>query len=361
MDQDGPSLKLYLANIGYDCEVRILEESVTCMAHANPHHPVRNYLRSLEWDGKRRVEDWLHTYCGVTSNAYTQMVGLKTLIAAVARVMEVGCKFDYMLILEGPQGTGKSSVVSALAGRWFTDSMPMDLSSKDAPEYMRGKWIIEMAELACTTKAETSTLKAFLSRSTDRARMAYARHAKDFPRQCIFIGTTNEQTYLKDETGNRRFWPVKTGKMNVAKLREDRDQIWAEALLLYETCDVKLYLEGEQVATMAKVEQQGRQLLDEWCEELATYIQRDPEIRKTGYVRSAYLWVNCFGRPVGAFDRLSQRRISDAMAVIGWRRQSIRDAEKNVVMAYVPPDNWDWTLRGKEAVLMKEAANILDL
>ncbi|RYZ17362.1 MAG: hypothetical protein EOO70_02155, partial [Myxococcaceae bacterium] len=196
-------------------------------------HPVRDYLKGVIWDGVPRLERWLTTYLGVEDTPYTQAVGASTLRAAVARALRPGSKVDTMLVLQGEQGAGKSKSIRALCGeRWFTDDLA-EFGSKDAAEQLLGAWFVEVAELGAMNRSEVERVKSFISREVDRFRPAYGHKVVDRPRQCVFIGTTNADTYLRDETGNRRFWPVQVGavgQLDVEALKRDRDQLWAEAV-----------------------------------------------------------------------------------------------------------------------------------
>ena len=196
--QFSPSLEL----------VRIVMDDT---ARLNGFHPVRDYLDALQWDGVPRIDKWLVTYAGAEDSKYTRAVGALMLIAGVRRVRQPGCKFDEMLMLEQPkQGTDKSSALAVLAVNedWFTDDLPLNVEAKRVIEALRGRWIVEAAELSGMRKADVEHLKATLSRRVDRARMAYGRLPIEVPRQCIFVGTTNKSEYLRDTTGNRRYWPV---------------------------------------------------------------------------------------------------------------------------------------------------------
>jgi predicted P-loop ATPase len=197
-------------------------------------HPVRDYLDSLVWDGRPRLSRWLEIYLGAQPEGqggerYLEAVGRAWMIAAVARVFKPGCKADNAIILEGAQGIGKSTAASILGGEWFGDNLP-HMGTKDASSYLQGLWIVEMAELSNMARAEVEVVKAFMSRTEDRFRPAYARLEISVPRQCVFIGSTNQDSYLKDVTGNRRFWPVRCGEVHQDRLKEDRDQLWAEAV-----------------------------------------------------------------------------------------------------------------------------------
>ena len=201
-------------------------------AQTNRHHPVKDYLAGLHWDGVPRVDTWLVNYGGAEDTKYTRAVSALPLLAAVRRIRQPGCKFDEMLVLEGDQGTSRSSALKALAVRdeWFTDSAPFNLDPQKVIERLSGKWIVEAGELSGIRKTEVEHYKAFLSSSKEEARPAYGRAKVVALRQCVFVGTTNEDKYLRDETGNRRNWGVKLrGEFDVEALARDRDQLWAEA------------------------------------------------------------------------------------------------------------------------------------
>jgi predicted P-loop ATPase len=226
-------------------------------------HPVRDYLTALRWDGQSRLERWTVDYLGADETPLNRAFGARWMISAVARIMQPGTKADHMLILEGPQGAKKSSALKTLAGEnWFTDELA-EIGSKDAAQQMRGIWIIEIAELDAISRAEVSRIKAFLTRTTDRYRPPYERYIVTVPRQCVFAGSVNPETYLRDETGNRRFWPVRCGSIDLDALVRDRDQLWAEAVARYRKGAIWWLDEPELVAS-AKAEQNERYQSDAW-------------------------------------------------------------------------------------------------
>jgi putative DNA primase/helicase len=211
-------------------------DAVAAVADDNRFHPIREYLDGLAWDGTPRLATWLSTHLGAVVEpgcdkpearpAYIREVGRKWPIGAVARVYRPGCKVDAAPIFEGGQGIGKSQALAALVPcpEWFCDEIS-DLGTKDSAQDLRGKWIIELAELSAMRRGDIERTKAFMSRSTDHYRPSYGRRSQDFPRQCAFAGTTNADGYLGDETGNRRFWPVKVGAIDLDAIRRDREQL----------------------------------------------------------------------------------------------------------------------------------------
>ncbi len=242
-------------------------QAVELRAHERAFNPVRDYLDGLKWDGALRIEKWLSTYLGAELTMYTRAIGRMFLIAAVARIYDPGCKADYVVVLEGRQGSGKSRACAALGGPWFSDSLPDVSRDKEAAQYLRGKWIIEISELSAIRRAEAEALKSFISRPIERYRPPYGRIEVIEPRQCVFVGTTNQSTYLSDETGGRRFWPVKVGQINVDALAADRDQLFAEAVAAYRAGD-EWWPSPEFERKYIKTEQEARFEEDPWESEI---------------------------------------------------------------------------------------------
>lgn len=248
-DRDDAALRQYLEKV-YDISApnKILD-GVLIIEEKNKYHPIRDYINSLTWDGTPRLDTLLMDYLGAEDNKYVRTVTRKALVAAVARVFKPGIKFDNMLVLVGKQGIGKSHIIRLLGQSWFSDSFTT-VQGKEAYEQLQNAWLIELAELSATRKAEAEAVKQFLSKCDDSYREAYGRRVTKFPRQCVFFGTTNDYNFLKDKTGNRRFWPVIVNaskrkknlwlSMNQAEI----DQIWAEAFQLWKNGE-ELFLNEE--------------------------------------------------------------------------------------------------------------------
>ena len=287
-------------------------------ARRNGFHPVKDYLDKLQWDGVPRIDKWLSTYAGAESSPYVDAVGALVLVAAVRRIRQPGCKFDEMLVLEGKQGKGKSQALSALAVNpdWFSDDLPLNADGKRAIESLHGRWIVEAAELSGMTKGDIEHLKAFLARQIDRARMAYGRLVSEVPRQCIVVGTTNSSVYLRDLTGNRRIWPVPIEEFDIAALTRDLDQLWAEAAVR-EAQGANIRLDRSLWAEAAK-EQKQRTIDDPFYE--ALYGALDG---LEGKIATDKLW-NVVGVDAGHRTQEQNRRLTEAMAQLGWARPKNR-------------------------------------
>lgn len=288
------------------------------VARSYPRHPVREYLDALEWDGKARVEAWLASYAGVQESPYSRAVGAIFLVAAVRRIRRPGCKFDEMLVLEGPQGSEKSTLISTLVGRedWFSDDLPLGRDTKEMMEATSGKWIIEASELHGMGRSDVEALKAYLSRGTDRARLAYGRMTTEVPRHFVVFGTTNHERYLKDSTGNRRFWPMRTGTLDVDEIRRDRDQLWAEASVL-EASGYSTRL-PRALWNDASSEQERRRIEDPFLHKLSDALEG-----KEGMVSAEDVWT-IVGVLPGQRAQLHNERVGAAMRELGWLRTKRR-------------------------------------
>lgn len=287
-------------------------------AQRDSFHPVLDYLDSLNWDGVPRLDDWLSQYGGAEDTPYTRAVGSLMLIAAVRRVRSPGCKFDEMLVLEGDQGTNKSSALAIMSVRddWFSDDLPLNADGKRVIESLAGRWIVEAAELKGMRKGDVEHLKAFLSRNTDRARMSYERLSTEVPRQCVIFGTTNSSQYLRDGTGNRRFWPVRIARFDLEALKRDRDQLWAEAAHR-EARGERIRL-AEELWPLATAEQQKREVEDPYF----LLLQEALEGRQ-GKIRASDVW-DIVGVLPAHRTQDHNSRIGEAMRHLGWKRDRLR-------------------------------------
>lgn len=283
------------------------------MTAAKDHrfHPVRQYFAGLKWDGKARLSAWLSTYLGAPEDDYSRAVGTKFMVGAVARIMRPGCKMDTVLILEGDQGRWKSTALATLAGPWFGDT-PFTIGDKDAYLVIRGSLIYELAELDALSRAESSRAKSFFSSTHDTYVPKYVAWAIKVPRQQVFAGTVNHGTYLRDTTGNRRYWPVRVQRADIDALRLDRDQIWAEALHQYEQ-GVRWWVEPGE-----------RELFD-----------REQELRYVGdaYEAKIHEWAtgkteffmhdvlaDCLKLEVSKWTRAEQTRVGEVLQKLGWEK-----------------------------------------
>ena len=343
-DADDAALRFYLERrYGINSKDKIFD-AVNVVAGENAFHPVREYLDGCTWDGVPRVETLLVDYLGAEDSEYTRAVTRKALVAAVARIYRPGCKFDYMLTIRGRQGLGKSALIAKLGGPWFSDTFST-MQGKEAYEQVLGVWIMEVGELAGMRKAEAETIKLYISKQTDRFRPAYGRRLQEFPRQCIFIGTTNETQFLRDTTGNRRFWVVDTPNDPTRDMWEELTpetvrQVWGEAMELYRKGeDLYLPRELEKVAREVQeayeeenprvgivAEYLDRLLPDDWeGQDLYTrrqWLETDAEgTHRRDTVCSLEIWAEALGGNPDKLDRYGIKEIRDIMAALGWRHK----------------------------------------
>lgn len=281
-------------------------------------HPVRDYLDNLVWDRTPRVDRWLITYGRAEDTELNRAIGALVLVAAVRRVREPGCKFDEMLVLESTQGTDKSSALAALCAHedWFSDDLPLNADGKRVIESLAGHWIVEAAELKGMKRGDVEGLKAFLSRRVDRARLAYGRLPSVVPRQCVIVGTTNSSQYLRDATGNRRFWPVPVQRFDTVGLRRDRDQLWAEAATR-EAAGESIRLDPKLYG-VAAMEQQRRQIEDPFVQVLGPVLG---DLK--GKLRSEDAWT-ILDVPTGQRTQEHNARLGEAMKELGFERTRLR-------------------------------------
>jgi predicted P-loop ATPase len=290
----------------------IVHQAVDVRAHERRFHPVKDYLSGLVWDDTKRLADLFPVYFGAEPTAYAQTIGPMVLMSMVARIFSPGCKADHLPVIEGPQGTLKSTACGILGGEWFSDNLP-DVSGKDAQQHLRGKWLIEVSEMHAMNRPETAQLKAFITRQIERYRPSHGRKEVIEPRQCVFVGTTNRDTYLRDETGGRRFWPISAGAIDVDALARDRDQLFAEAVIRYSAGErwwPDKDFEREHIAP----EQAQRYESDAWEETIAAYVGNKARVTVGDVAKYALDFTTSH---IGTAD---QRRIAAALEQLGWRR-----------------------------------------
>ncbi|MFB9953425.1 VapE domain-containing protein [Rhizobium puerariae] len=293
--------------------VRAVKEGIVAASAENRFHPVRSYLDGIVWDGKPRVGGWLADYLCAPRAVYENTIGMMWLVSAVARVMRPGCQADYMIVLEGAQGLGKSSALRVLGGEFFTDSLPHDLSSKDTSIGLRGAWIVEIAEMASMSNADSNVLKAWITKRTERFRPPFGTFDVKEPRQSVLAGTINPNGigYLKDETGNRRFWPVQVGRADIERLKRDRDQLWAEAVRLYRS-GVHWWPDSQFEKRVFTPKQEERREQDAWSDPIQEWLRGEVSATSFDVAKGA------LNLPSSHITQGTQRRIVKILRSLGW-------------------------------------------
>jgi putative DNA primase/helicase len=314
---DGDDLETVLwisQHYGFNADKKLVMQAVLAVARRHQFHPVREWFATLVWDKKPRLETWLAQYLGASEGEYSRLVGKKFLVGAVARVMRPGCKMDNVLILEGEQGRWKSTALRTLAGEaWFSDT-PFTIGEKDAYLVMRGVLIYELAELDGFSRTESSRGKAFFSSGSDTYVQKYVAWAIKVPRQLVFCGTVNHGTYLRDTTGNRRYWPVKIARADIEKLARDREQLWAEAVHLFAAGERWWVQENER--EIFELEQNLRYVGDAYEDKIRAHVAQSTREEHT----MQQILEEALHLETSKWTRAEQIRVGEVMAAIGWRR-----------------------------------------
>ncbi|MDE5977975.1 MAG: virulence-associated E family protein [Turicibacter sp.] len=344
-DVDYSGIRNYIERVYGISATQKIDDSLALEFEKNKFHPIIDYIKSLTWDGIKRIDTLLIDYFGAEDTVYTRAAIRKALCAAVARVFEPGIKFDIVLIIVGEQGTYKSTFIKKLGGPWFSDTFTT-VQGKEAFEQIQGFWLIEIAELSGLKKAEVEAIKHYVSKCEDSFRPAYGRVIETYKRQCVFFGTTNNKDFLRDPTGNRRFAPIDTNHIKATKSVKDNltqieiDQIWAEAYELYKNNEPLYFSSTEE--SIAAIEQSKHSESDERkgiIEEYLTklYPKNWPEMDlhdrrnwlesplaskgeiKKEFVCIAEIWCECLGREKHDMSRYNTRDINDIMKQLkGW-------------------------------------------
>ncbi len=314
------------SEIGIDVGTMLVDTAVNAVAHQNEVHPVREYFSGLTWDRTPRLHDMLHRYFCADDSEYTSEVGRRWMISAVARVYQPGCQADCMLVLESQlQGIGKSTGLAILGGRWFSDT-PIVLGEKDSYQALRGVLIYEFGELANIRGREVERVKGFVSARSDHYRPSYGRRAQDFPRQCVFAGTTNESSYLEDMTGNRRFWPVAcSGDVDRDALAQDRDQLWAEATSYYHD-GAPWYLDERRLIQRQVEATLERSHVDPWQNRIACVLAARPNWEPT----TAELLTDVLEMKLALVTRAEEIRIGRVLRSLEYFPKQVREGNLRI-------------------------------
>ena len=317
-----------------------LFDHVLAIGHRLQRHPVKDFIGTLRWDGVARLDSLLPAYFGAPDTPLVRSFGACVLIAAVRRVQRPGTKFDTMLVLEGAQGVGKSTALHVLAGKdWFSDALELGANPRVTIEQTAGKLIVEVSELNGIRSKDTELVKAQLARTVDRARLSYARAAVDVPRQFVLVGTTNSAAYLADQTGNRRFWPVRVGRIDLAGLRRDRDQLWAEAAVREEKGEPihlseKLWAAAAQEQDQRTLADPVRECLEELLDGIVGAITKEDVLLALGIARHD-----------GSLARAHAqhgRTVYQTMLDLGWTNRKLTTPNGRRVNAWAKGDGSRW-------------------
>lgn len=304
---------------GIDAAPRTIEDALLAVARRHPFDPLKDHLRALEWDGVARLDYFLEAYMGVAPTEdprYVRAVSRRWLISLVARALRPGCKVDTVLVVEGPQGRYKTTAFEIIGERWFVGTA-IAIGEKDGSMIASGAWIVELGELSSLKRAETDRVKQYLSASTDTFRLPYGRVVEHHPRRCVFVGTTNEDAYLKDSTGNRRYWPVACKRVDVEALRRDRGVLLAEAVRAFDAGE-RWWLTEEESA-LAEIQGEERYEQDAWTDGIIEWTKNPRSPSGTEIpISTANILEHAVGKNKGQWNRWDENRVGSIMRRAGF-------------------------------------------
>jgi len=327
-DSDHARIAIWLEQSEYSIVISPGSAAITgalaVIAELSSFDPVKDYLDGLTWDGTPRLDGMLLGYFGAqlkeepaereAQARYLAQAGSKFLISAVARTYQPGCKVDHVLVLQGHQGIGKGSAIEILAGKeFYADGIP-DLRNKDSQEFLLGIWIVELGELAALNRIELETMKAFITRSTDRYRSSFGRRTQAHPRRSVFAATTNDDVYLRDSTGNRRFWPARVTKIDLEALKRDRDQLWAESAVRYRAGEPWHFTDQAIVAAATEV-QADHTVVDVWHPKIETWVSGRSRVAVAEVLEQG------IGLDLPKCGQVEANRVARVLTQLGWTRR----------------------------------------
>lgn len=311
--------KTIRARFGFDPGEKNVRDACVQLCLENAFDPILDYLNALKWDGVPRLDSWLLRYMGAPDTELNRMIGRLVLIAAVRRQYAPGTKFDQIVVLESKEGFGKSTAIEIMAGKEnFSDQSILNKMEREQQEAMTGVWLYEIADLTGMKKTEIEHIKAFASRTSDRARPAYGRFRVDRPRRTIFFATTNDDEYLQSQTGNRRFWPVPVSRVDLVALRADRDQLWAEAVA-YEKRGDSIVL-PERLWNVASHEQDSRTESDEWSAAIHNYLNMADKLKQDVSITDVLVDNQFLRIESGRVGRREQMRAGNILRRLGFTK-----------------------------------------
>ena len=293
----------------------LVSDVLVTAAKGNPRNSLDDYLKTIQWDGVRRLDTWLPVYCAALDNDHTRAVGRAWMISAIARALDPGCQCDHVLVLEGKQGAGKTSVFRVLGGEWYIGNLPR-LEDKDARHILSGAWIVEIQELAAMRGSSIERVKAYITERWDTYRPPYHRNFVKRPRRCVFGASTNEGEYVPDPTGARRFWPVWIDIPDIPALERDRSLLWAEAREAFLSGERWWFTAKDVVSNVILEEQSRRQNGDPWDGRVENYVKSKLE----SGVTAADILISCIGIEPGRQGVVEARRVGDILRRLGWSR-----------------------------------------